>query len=263
MRKFVPAQLANRWTQAAAEIERSRSALGVDEVHDLRVALRRYNEALRLFEPWTGRRYSKALRERMKPLRQTAGEVRDLDVAGDLLRKSGSAISLDARRAEAAAKLAEALTAEYEPPPAPLILTPESAANVARALLPKTAKAYFKTGSKLRAGEPPDEQFHAFRIDGKHFRYTLEMFAPLYGPALERRIGSLRKIQGALGDLNDCAVLSLMPEVQEDESLLSWLRERSQKKRHEFGEVWDSDFRSARTWMAYFRRWAGAGHARS
>lgn len=256
MRQFVSAQLANRWTQVTAEVERSRAALGVDEVHDLRVALRRYNEALRLFEPWTGRRYAKALRERMRPLRQTAGEVRDLDVAADLLRKAESAISLEARRAEAAAKLAEALAVEYEPPPAPLILTAEPAADVAKALLPKTAKAYFKTGSKLRGSDPPDDQLHAFRIDGKHFRYTLEMFLPLYGPALERRIGSLRKIQGTLGDLNDCAVLGLMPEVREDEPLLSWLRERSEKKRREFREVWDSDFRSARTWMAYFRRWA-------
>lgn len=255
MRNFVPEQLAKRWARVEAEIERSRVALGVDEVHDLRVALRRYNEALRLFETWTGRRYSKGLRDRMRPLRQTAGEVRDLDVAADLLRKANSAISLDARRAGAAVMLADALAVEFDSPPPPLILTAELAAEVARASLPKAAKAYFRTGAKLRAGTPPDEQLHAFRIDGKHFRYTLEMFAPLYGPALGRRIGSLRKIQGALGDLNDCAVLSGMPEVQGDETLLGWLRERAGRKRLEFQEVWDSDFRSARLWMAYFRRW--------
>lgn len=256
MRTFVPAQLARRWAQVAAEIERSRGSLGVDEVHDLRVALRRYNEALQLFEPWTGRRHAKALRARMKPLRRTAGQLRDLDVAVELLAKAESAISLDFEREEARAHLAAALTAEFETPPPPLVIEVEAADQVARTLLPKMAKQYFRTGSKLRAGSPPDEQFHDFRIVGKHFRYALELFAPLYGPALGRRIGSLRKVQGALGDLNDCAVLSAMPRVREDAKLLEWLGSRSARKREEFGQVWDADFSSVRTWSAYLRRWA-------
>lgn len=256
MRTFVPAQLARRWTQVAAEIERSRGSLGVEEVHDLRVALRRYNEALQLFERWTGRRYAKALRGRMKPLRQTAGQLRDLDVAAELLTKAGSAISLEFERDEARTRLAAALTARFEDPPPPLVIEEEPAGQVARTLLPKMAKQYFRTGSRLRAGNPAGEQLHDFRIEGKHFRYALELFAPLYGPALGRRIGSLRKVQGVLGDLNDCAVLSAMPGVREDARLFEWLEARSARKREEFSEVWDSEFSSARTWSAYLRRWA-------
>jgi CHAD domain-containing protein len=256
MRNFVPVQLARRWADVSVEIERSRASLGIDEVHDLRVALRRYNEALRLFEPWTGRRYSKALRRALKPLRKTAGEVRDLDVAAGLLEKACSPVSLAGRREAGAGLLRQALRVDYPAPPPPLVTADEPAPDVARRLLPKTTNWFFKKGAKLRGEDPDDEALHDFRIDGKHFRYTLELFSPLYGPALANRVAALRSIQQALGDLNDCVVLGRMQELHDDPGLAAWLQERAARKRKEFREAWDANFQSARLWSSYFRRWA-------
>ena len=54
----------------------------------------------------------------------------------------------------------------------------------------------------LRARSPPEE-LHGFRLETKRFRYTLELFRPLYGPNLDRYLKALRELQGALGKVSD------------------------------------------------------------
>jgi CHAD domain-containing protein len=79
----------------------------------------------------------------------------------------------------------------------------ESAAENARELLPKMARKYFEAGRKAIAGKRPPEELHAFRMKTKRFRYTLELFRPLYGPNLDRHLKALRELQGALGKISD------------------------------------------------------------
>lgn len=78
-----------------------------------------------------------------------------------------------------------------------------TAAENARAVLPKMARKYFEAGRKALAGNQPAERLHAFRLETKHFRYTLELFRPLYGPSMDRYLGELRGLQGALGQVSD------------------------------------------------------------
>ena len=80
-----------------------------------------------------------------------------------------------------------------------------AAAN-ARRQLPRLAAEFFSQVSAALAGEPDAEQLHRVRLAAKHIRYTLELFRPCYGPALEERIGRLRELQQVLGEINDCAV---------------------------------------------------------
>jgi CHAD domain-containing protein len=77
----------------------------------------------------------------------------------------------------------------------------ESAPETARALLPKMARRYFEAGRQAVAGKP--EKLHAFRLETKRFRYTLELFRPLYGPNLDRYLKALHELQGALGKVSD------------------------------------------------------------
>lgn len=80
-----------------------------------------------------------------------------------------------------------------------------SAEDNARQRLPGLAEAYFAEGRELAAGQPAAPELHAFRMKTKRFRYTLEMFRPVYGESLEDYLGALRKVQTSLGDINDCA----------------------------------------------------------
>jgi CHAD domain-containing protein len=79
----------------------------------------------------------------------------------------------------------------------------QSAAANARVVLPKMARKYFEAGRDAIEGKQPPEELHGFRLETKRFRYTLELFRPLYGPNLDRYLKALRELQGALGKVSD------------------------------------------------------------
>jgi hypothetical protein len=78
-----------------------------------------------------------------------------------------------------------------------------SAAENARVVLPKMARKYFDAGRKAIEGKRPPDELHGFRLETKRFRYTLELFRPLYGPNMDRYLKALRELQGALGKVSD------------------------------------------------------------
>jgi CHAD domain-containing protein len=79
----------------------------------------------------------------------------------------------------------------------------QSAADNARLVLPKMARKYFNAGRKAIEGKRPPDELHGFRLKTKQFRYTLELFRPVYGPNLDRYLKALRELQGALGKVSD------------------------------------------------------------
>jgi CHAD domain-containing protein len=48
------------------------------------------------------------------------------------------------------------------------------------------------------------EQLHQFRLLAKRFRYTLELFQPVFGSEITRGVKALRGLQDRLGAINDC-----------------------------------------------------------
>ena len=64
------------------------------------------------------------------------------------------------------------------------------------------------------------DQLHAMRIAGKHLRYALEIFAPVYKDALVPHIQFMKEIQGQLGRMHDDDVwIAWLPKfLQEEEA---------------------------------------------
>lgn len=79
----------------------------------------------------------------------------------------------------------------------------KTATENARTLLPKMVRRYFESGREALHRKTPPEDLHVFRLETKRFRYSLELFRPLYGPSLERYLSKLRELQGALGKVSD------------------------------------------------------------
>jgi hypothetical protein len=77
----------------------------------------------------------------------------------------------------------------------------------ARRILPRMAREFFAVGRVAAKPNSTPAQLHAFRLSAKRFRYTLELFEPMYGPMLAERLEQVRKIQGVLGERQDCVVL--------------------------------------------------------
>lgn len=136
-----------------------------------------------------------------------------------------------------------------EHPPWPLDeRTPASAALV----LPALAESFFANGDKVARMDSSEVKLHAFRLNAKEFRYTLESFRPLYGPAMDRYIANVRKIQTVLGDLNDCrATGDLLGQFDvvaavEVEQLRLFLEARKEQLRAKFLASWGDLFSERR-----------------
>jgi CHAD domain-containing protein len=106
----------------------------------------------------------------------------------------------------------------------------------ARAKLPKLAEKYFQAGRKVADKKNTPKELHRFRIQTKRFRYALELFGSIYGPALERHIASLRGIQDALGKVSDYQTIQEM--IADDKKLESEIRKARNRKIKEFREEW-------------------------
>lgn len=136
----------------------------------------------------------------------------------------------------------------------------QTAAQNARAELPRLAKIYFKAGRKLLSRKPSGKALHKFRLDTKQFRYTLELFRGCYGPGLDARLSRLGEVQTQLGDINDCATTLRM--LKQNYGLRSkgaskYLERREQKKIREFRKCWETSMDSQGQqdwWVDYLAR---------
>jgi|HigsolmetaAR201D_1030396.scaffolds.fasta_scaffold08059_7 Uncharacterized conserved protein len=131
----------------------------------------------------------------------------------------------------------------------------------ARLRLPEMAERYFAEGNKVVSKAPAPERLHELRLATKHFRYTLELFRPLYGPGLEDRIGRLRKVQQLLGSINDAAVTRRLLDPKPDASAaIAFLDRRIEEKITEFQNFWKKYFGAPgerESWVRYLRLYAG------
>jgi CHAD domain-containing protein len=127
----------------------------------------------------------------------------------------------------------------------------QSVAANAREVLPKMARKYFQAGRDVVSEKRPPDELHAFRLQTKQFRYTLELFRPVYGPQLDRYLKALHDLQGTLGKVSDCQAIQRV--VHGDRALQARLRHTLKRKvkdlRHEW-RAFDSEGELKR-WRTY------------
>lgn len=134
--------------------------------------------------------------------------------------------------------------------------------------LPALAAAYFAYVRDVLADRPPPAELHRVRLATKRLRYTLELFRDCYGPGLEARLEALRKVQQALGDLNDSvasrellkkAMGSSAQSARVDKFLEQRARQQARQFRQHWTEIFDAQDREQ--WFAgYLSRNARAPH---
>jgi CHAD domain-containing protein len=89
MRDYARRQTALLLRRLAAALNRAARAGDAESIHDVRVAMRRLSRCLRVFAPFYPNRSGKKLRRQLASLMETAGAVRDCDIAIDLLAQAG------------------------------------------------------------------------------------------------------------------------------------------------------------------------------
>ena len=132
-----------------------------------------------------------------------------------------------------------------------------TAAANARRVLPRLAADYFKEVRDFLATEREPEEFHRMRLASKRFRYTLELFRPCYGTGLEERLGALKKLQDALGDLNDAVASMDLLGGRTGEKVEKFLSARAEEKAQEFRVHWTESFDAPKqedVWLEFLRK---------
>lgn len=226
MREAAQIIIAHQFSKLKNVEPQVRASGDVEAVHDMRVACRRMNSALRLFRAYLPPKRGKKLRGMMEELRDLLGAARNLDVLlQDLNEFLASATDQDKAqldkvaagwRAERAAdqnklvqlldsdayqkweKRMDAFTEEGDGDDSPQV------SHVVPALVWKQYGAVREAGAHL--GEASLEELHALRIDIKRLRYTLEFFADVFGEKPGALIESLVALQDRLGTIQDAVV---------------------------------------------------------
>lgn len=87
--QFAREELQSRMDRVLAEIGRAIQQPDDEAVHDLRVSIRRFSQALRAFASVLPGKGSRKIRARLRVVLDAAAVVRDLDVGLELLRDVG------------------------------------------------------------------------------------------------------------------------------------------------------------------------------
>jgi CHAD domain-containing protein len=206
--------------------------LGVDPegVHQARVAARRLRSDLKTFEPLLDSEWSAGMQAQLRWLIDELGAVRDSDIIRAKLRDvierhpeidDAAACGVfhqvrlkrrrDRRRLlrhlddDRATELLDQLVAASAAP-----ATVKRAARPARDVLPKLVRKRWKRLDRAINGfgrRPTAAELHEVRILAKRLRYAAEAVAPAAGKQAWKFAKDASRIQDALGELNDAAVV--------------------------------------------------------
>lgn len=205
-------------------------------IHDVRVAVKRFREAFRLFRPVFGKKTFRRHREWIEALNDALGEVRDRDVALERLAKLTSLVGeppmsvkrLRARLESERLGAVDALVAMLD--------RIGGASNVERLAAKLRELGETRTAESLRARdfanesvrarlsivrgrwvaarrEATPESLHRVRIGNKRLRYAIEPFSRMLSKDVRRLYRSATRFHDALGDLHDADSMAVMLET--------------------------------------------------
>jgi CHAD domain-containing protein len=205
-----------------------RTGSDVEDVHQMRVSVRRMRAALKAARPLLDAEWADGLRAELGWLGRSLGPVRDLDVL--LPRLRGLVSDLPPEEQAAAERLVSALDEDYRVARADMMTAlnapryttllehladavrlplPTRSATHARPEMVELVRAEYRSLRRAvrKAGQdPPDEVLHALRIKGKRLRYTGELAEPALGRPVRRVLRATAGLQEVLGDHQDACV---------------------------------------------------------
>jgi CHAD domain-containing protein len=217
------AMLAHQYAEILRHDPGVRLAQEPEDLHRMRVAVRRTRAVLRAARPAVDRDWSEPLRAELKWLGGMLGPRRDLDVLLDRLRQQIAELdepersaaaplvsSLEGERDRAQSEVAGALASDRYAGLLDRLEEGSRSLEVTGELsLRKLATREFKRlrkRMKALGTNPSDEELHRARILGKRARYAAELAEPEAGKKARRFVARARAFQDVLGSHQDAIV---------------------------------------------------------
>lgn len=213
----------------------SRSGADIEDVHDMRVAIRKTRSLFRLLKPYFKRSIIKTFNSDLRHLASTLGEVRDLDVLIENIRTYQATLKaaqqadiqqavdeLDKQREVTRYELIEVLDSrlyrrlikDYSKflttagDGAKAIdknnVSPVQVRHILPILIYERVAAVRAFDSILAEADAPT--LHALRIELKQLRYTLSLFNEVLGVQAAEYVEEVKGLQDCLGHMNDAVV---------------------------------------------------------
>lgn len=285
-------------SQLEGEIDGALTGEDIEYVHRMRVASRRLRNALKRFNEYFPDNFARKWHSEMKEITRSLGNARDLDIQIQLVKEKYQEtiyekykpgyecllVRLKQLRSIAQDEVIEAvhhLNEKLILKEIRLVLNNVQAGQKRHftpalyAFAQKAIRDSLDTFLNFRDSiQAPDnsKKLHEMRIAGKHLRYTMEIFEPLYENDLSPFIEIMKEIQDQLGEIHDCDVwITWLPEFIQQEKkrirvsfgdtqsisgllpgLLHLIEDRKHKRQVEY-EVFVSNWQrliSEQTWKA-------------
>jgi len=235
------------------EVARATDNPDANAVHDLRVSIRRLSQALDVFDGAVPARVRKKLEKRAGSILRAAGDVRDLDIARELIgdgARDGLAAELEADRANAAGRLQRRLaksapSAELTAWAAAITLPDHTgeAADKARSVLADSAAQLLRAGDREIGQRATPKRYHHVRLAAKRLRYQVELFREIAPKQADVLLKSVAKLQGVLGDLNDSVTArKLLRDYSGTKDARRAVKRKQEKLLERAHEVWEESF---------------------
>jgi CHAD domain-containing protein len=216
---FAEAQLRLRLRKTAATARHAADRPGeAEKIHDLRVAIRRFTQALRVFRDLLDPSHVRKMRRGLHKIMDLCGDIRNCDIAKLTIDAAGAPASaalerhLRKARSRAERDLADLLSHSriskikgWDGWLKAKVGPRQTIGGSARKTLVPLTRQFFKAAEA--AGQPQStvDEMHRFRLLAKRLRYSLEIFGPAAGRGWQRRVDEIRALQERLGAVNDCA----------------------------------------------------------
>jgi CHAD domain-containing protein len=217
-----------------------------EAVHDLRVAIRRFLQALQVFKSLLPGKERKKGRRSLKMLLTEAGEVRNCDITLHFLGEKGHKSirsQCEAERRSVETALVKSLRRWLEHDslhfaPGKMAASVEETADQ---VLPAITRECLKRGVAAAEGASA-EQLHHFRISAKKLRYTVELFASRDVRNLRAWLHQIKKVQTLLGDINDCETArQMVSRFGGGKKLDNQLKREQEKRVRDFHQHWTEE----------------------
>ncbi len=248
----------------------SRNGLDVEDVHDMRVAIRRMRSVFRLLKPFFKKNAARHHNEELRRLAWALGSVRDYDVLIDNLAAFQTTLEadaqanlqaviddLDTRRSEARETLnslfdSKAYRRFVKEFSAFLTKPGEGAkATASESVTPSQVRhvlpgMIYNHLASVRAyatvvGDADATTLHALRIEFKRLRYTVSLFDGLLGSQAKEFISEIKELQDCLGHLNDATTARMHLEAYTHDvvsTYIAHLESHEADLKIRFDELW-------------------------
>ncbi|MEW6238725.1 MAG: CHAD domain-containing protein [Candidatus Omnitrophota bacterium] len=205
--------------------EGTKKGENIEDLHRMRVFIRRMRVCLRTFKPVYGNEYVQSMTSGLKQIADLLGEVRDIDVFVDFLRNCESAMPKDivpaaeilietrlAMREKGLKKIQTELDGSafqqwkdrFREQLAKGSPTVSDRRNVHSSLPEMILSAYGVVLSyRNRVDGAPSSTLHELRICNKRFRYLCESFQDCFDERMAAIVKDLKQLQDLLGDIQD------------------------------------------------------------